>query len=87
VNPQNKIEELYPFQYPMTNRVFHTDTIAAIATPPGKGAIGIIRISGNSSLAVSKNIFRKTALPKYYLLFKVIIFIMEKSLILKMKKK
>jgi tRNA modification GTPase len=57
VNPQNKIEGLYLYQYPNDHWV-STDTIAAIATPPGKGAIGIIRISGNSSLAVSKKIFR-----------------------------
>jgi tRNA modification GTPase len=57
VNPQNKVEELYLFQYPNDN-LASMDTIAAIATPFGKGAIGIIRISGNNSLAVSKKIFR-----------------------------
>ncbi len=34
-----------------------TQTIAAISTPPGSGGIGIIRISGNQSLPVLKNIF------------------------------
>ncbi len=33
------------------------DTIAAISTPPGSGAIGIIRISGNSALNVGRRIF------------------------------
>ncbi|WP_372860826.1 tRNA uridine-5-carboxymethylaminomethyl(34) synthesis GTPase MnmE [Spongiibacter sp.] len=29
------------------------DTIAAIATPPGKGGVGIVRISGSQSLAIA----------------------------------
>ncbi len=33
-----------------------TDTIAAIATPTGKGGVGIIRLSGPSALAISNNI-------------------------------
>ncbi|MCO6473564.1 MAG: tRNA uridine-5-carboxymethylaminomethyl(34) synthesis GTPase MnmE [Melioribacteraceae bacterium] len=33
------------------------DTITAIATPPGEGAISIIRISGNDSFAVADKIF------------------------------
>ncbi|PIE68267.1 MAG: tRNA uridine-5-carboxymethylaminomethyl(34) synthesis GTPase MnmE, partial [Deltaproteobacteria bacterium] len=36
-------------------------TIAAIATPPGAGGIGIIRISGPESLAVLKQIFTPTS--------------------------
>ena len=38
-----------------------TDTIAAIATPPGTGGIGIIRISGGTAAAILKQIFT----PKY----------------------
>ncbi|WP_028581137.1 tRNA uridine-5-carboxymethylaminomethyl(34) synthesis GTPase MnmE [Desulfogranum japonicum] len=34
-----------------------TDTIAAIATPPGTGGIGIIRISGDNALPILKRIF------------------------------
>ncbi len=34
------------------------DTIAAIATPFGKGAIGVIKISGEDSLPILKKIFR-----------------------------
>jgi len=34
-----------------------TDTIVAIATPPGEGAIGIIRLSGNEAIAIADNIF------------------------------
>ena len=36
------------------------DTIAAIATPPGTGGIGIIRISGTDSMGVTSRIFGKT---------------------------
>ena len=35
-----------------------TDVIAAIATPPGRGAVGIVRISGNDALNVFGKIFR-----------------------------
>jgi tRNA modification GTPase len=34
------------------------ETIAAIATPPGRGGIGIIRISGTHALAVATTLFR-----------------------------
>ena len=34
------------------------DTIAAIATPPGVGGIGIIRISGPRSLTILQTLFR-----------------------------
>lgn len=63
VNPQRNTEEKFPFQYP--NKTWYSaDTIAAIATPPGKGGIGIIRISGNRALSLSKNIFRKNSLSQ-----------------------
>jgi tRNA modification GTPase len=42
-----------------------TDTIVAIATPPGKGGIGIIRISGSKSKEIAKNILKKTLKPKF----------------------
>lgn len=35
-----------------------TDTIAAVATPPGAGGIGIIRISGSGALGVLERLFR-----------------------------
>lgn len=38
-----------------------TDTITAIATPPGAGGIGIIRISGTEALSILKRLFT----PKY----------------------
>ena len=34
-----------------------TDTIVAIATPPGEGAIGIIRLSGSAAIAIADVIF------------------------------
>ncbi|MFQ5673988.1 MAG: tRNA uridine-5-carboxymethylaminomethyl(34) synthesis GTPase MnmE [Nitrospinales bacterium] len=34
------------------------DTIAAIATPPGEGGIGVIRISGGDSLSLALRLFR-----------------------------
>ncbi|BCS90080.1 tRNA uridine-5-carboxymethylaminomethyl(34) synthesis GTPase MnmE [Pseudodesulfovibrio sediminis] len=48
------------------------DTIAAIATPPGDGGVGIIRISGTSSLSIAAALFRAasstfTALQPYHL--------------------
>jgi tRNA modification GTPase len=40
------------------------DTIAAIATPPGNGGVGIIRISGPSATEISRQITHKTILPR-----------------------
>ena len=36
---------------------FNTDTITALATPPGEGAISVIRISGGESLAAMDKCF------------------------------
>ena len=41
-----------------------TDTIAAIATPPGNGGIGIIRISGKSVLSIAKQLIPKNLIPR-----------------------
>ncbi len=35
----------------------HADTIIAIATPPGEGAIGIIRLSGADAISITASIF------------------------------
>lgn len=35
-----------------------TDTIAAIATPPGMGGVGLIRISGPAAAAIARRLFR-----------------------------
>ncbi|MEE4355810.1 MAG: tRNA uridine-5-carboxymethylaminomethyl(34) synthesis GTPase MnmE [Desulfococcaceae bacterium] len=40
------------------------DNIAAIATPPGKGGIGIIRISGPDALPLAASLFSKSADPE-----------------------
>jgi tRNA modification GTPase len=42
----------------MTDMLRENTTIAAISTPPGSGGIGIIRMSGPSSLVVLKSIFK-----------------------------
>lgn len=42
----------------MSNLMIASDTITAIATPPGDGGVGIIRISGNDALIVASRIFR-----------------------------
>ena len=40
------------------------DTIAAIATPPGNGGVGIIRISGPNVTEISKKIIQKLIKPR-----------------------
>ncbi len=40
-----------------------TDTIAAIATPPGQGGVGIVRISGSGVWGIADRIFRSAELP------------------------
>ncbi len=41
-----------------------TDTIVAIATPPGRGGIGVIRVSGPESAALAKKVLGKTPEPR-----------------------
>ena len=40
------------------------DTIAAISTPLGEGAIGIVRLSGTDSFAIAQKIFKGKDLNK-----------------------
>lgn len=50
----------------MTLRPIDTDTIAAIATAPGRGGIGVIRLSGNQSQAIAAALTgRSTFKPRY----------------------
>lgn len=42
----------------------NTDTIAAVATPPGRGGVGIIRISGNDVQSIAKGILGKLPAPR-----------------------
>jgi tRNA modification GTPase len=41
------------------------DTIAAIATPPGKGGVGIVRISGPAARTIGETITGKTLAPRH----------------------
>ena len=43
------------------------DTIAAIATPPGNGGVGIIRISGTLVTEIYKQLLNKSLIPRYAL--------------------
>ncbi len=40
------------------------DTIAAIATAPGRGGVGIVRVSGNRSIAIAEQILGKRPAPR-----------------------
>lgn len=52
---------------------YNTDTIAAIATPPGSGAISVIRLSGSESLNIVSVFFKPAApiLPKDFVSHKL----------------
>ncbi|HBR97032.1 MAG TPA: tRNA uridine-5-carboxymethylaminomethyl(34) synthesis GTPase MnmE, partial [Gammaproteobacteria bacterium] len=41
------------------------DTIAAIATPPGRGGIGIVRISGPAARAIGQQVTHAPLTPRY----------------------
>ena len=41
------------------------DTIAAIATPPGRGAIGVLRVSGPASVAVAQGVLGRLPRPRH----------------------
>ncbi|MFP1739547.1 tRNA uridine-5-carboxymethylaminomethyl(34) synthesis GTPase MnmE [Lonsdalea quercina] len=43
----------------------HTDTIVAQATPPGRGGVGILRISGSAASAVAQAVLGKLLRPRY----------------------
>jgi len=43
----------------------YQDTIAALATAPGRSGVGIIRVSGPQSLSIFKQIVKKEARPRY----------------------
>lgn len=43
---------------------FHTDTIVALATPPAKGAIGIVRVSGSNVQELMKGILGFSPTPR-----------------------
>jgi tRNA modification GTPase len=43
----------------------NSDTIAAVATPAGRGGIGVIRISGAKVTEIASSILGKLPLPRY----------------------
>jgi len=42
-----------------------SDTIVAVATPPGRGGIGIVRISGPATRAIAAAVLGRVPLPRY----------------------
>ncbi|MCB2428033.1 tRNA uridine-5-carboxymethylaminomethyl(34) synthesis GTPase MnmE [Methylophaga pinxianii] len=42
----------------------YTDTIVAIATAPGRGGVGVVRLSGPQSVTIAEQICGKLALPR-----------------------
>ena len=58
------MEKAIPFGIiPTRMKESDNDTIAAIATAPGEGAIAIVRVSGADSLALADRIFKGRGLP------------------------
>lgn len=49
----------------MENLNIDTDTIAAIATPPGRGGVGIIRVSGPDAKAIATQLTDSPLKPRY----------------------
>ena len=49
----------------MANTVTEFDTIAAIATPPGEGAISIVRLSGDDAVTLADQVFKGKDLTKF----------------------
>lgn len=47
-----------------TGTITEYDTIAAISTPPGEGAISIVRLSGDEALQITQNLFSGKNLTK-----------------------
>mgnify|MGYP006415912229 CR=1 FL=1 len=45
--------------------ITHQDTIAAIATPPGNGGVGIIRISGNKAKDIAQQLVKIDLQPRH----------------------
>ncbi len=44
---------------------YHADTIAALATAPGQGGVGIIRVSGPAARSIAQQIARREPRPRY----------------------
>ena len=48
----------------MTGTMAHTDTIVAIATPAGRGGVGIIRVSGGRAASIARLLVGKLPAPR-----------------------
>ena len=46
-----------------TTDMTHEDTIVAIATPPGRGGLGVVRLSGNQAIEIATSLIRFPNLP------------------------
>ncbi len=44
-----------------TSSAAHADTIAAVVTPPGRGGVGIVRVSGPGARDIAGRLFRSPA--------------------------
>lgn len=44
---------------------FTTDTIAAIATPTGRGGVGIVRVSGPAAATIAREVIREELKPRF----------------------
>jgi tRNA modification GTPase len=57
---------------PIDNRdmIIQEETIAAIATPPGAGGVGIIRLSGLNAYSIALNITKSTSIKKRQVIFR-----------------
>ncbi len=42
----------------------NTDTIAAIATPPGQGGIGVVRVSGEGATSIARQLLGRLPKPR-----------------------
>lgn len=51
----------------MGDQAFNTDTIVAQATPPGKGGVGIVRVSGTQAKHIAKQLLGQCPAPRYAL--------------------
>lgn len=49
----------------MPKHTYSTDTIAAIATPPGRGGVGIVRISGPQTAEIAKILLGNLPKPRH----------------------
>jgi tRNA modification GTPase len=47
-----------------THTMYNTDTIIALSTPPGSGAIGVIRLSGPNAISLTNEVFAGKDLNK-----------------------